>query len=559
MEATRSWRPVVEPRRRGRWRPSMLLAAVLWVWVASCTDEPRTLRGSLCRVPGCAPGCEALEVEPCDVEERSCQELVFQSVRCVHGGALQSLPVTTAKGRDQFSEEVTERIQEQRDPDRLLEGQYIDRALRLFGLLAADRTGDAELASVQSSAAAVFSSDDESVTVVQMGPQWVAMKTLAHEYVHAQQQASYPGGIMGLFSQAPQTQAGAQAVQAFIEGEAVLYEWLTFAFMRQTPIEEWKVEAYFDLTLQDYRRAAAATVSPWYPARAWLHYPVGALYLLEVYRRGGHEAVQRVRRQIPPLFTYWMHGYPPEARLLRERAAGLRCAAPETAAGFKWIAADELGPSGVFAVAARHSADGRLATESAWRLAKALRSDALGIYAQERTETPLAVRQLRALPPAMTESLETTAHLRAWFRGAPGAAAGVRHASAGVFSLADDAAGVGDETSGNEVADGGARLMWPPDGGLADGGSFSEGGFSDAGASDGGAPDGGAGKPSELQPGGQVLVAWRLRFSDVPSAKQFEAVAMRLGVREVRRLGAELLLMASDRALPAAWSEHQCW
>lgn len=495
------------------------------MWVVACTDEPLTFRGSLCRAPGCAPGCETLEIEPCDVEQRACQERVFQSVRCVHGGALQTLPVTTSKSRDQFSEEVKDRIMEERDPDWLLERDYIDRSLRLLGLLADDRTGAEESATVQSSAAAVFSSEDESVTVVQMGPQWVAMKTLAHEYVHAQQQASYPDGIMGLYAQAPPTQAGSQAVQAFIEGEAVLYEWLTFAFMRRTPIDVWGVEAYFELTLQDYRRAAAGADSPWYPSRAWLHYPIGALYLLDVYRRGGHEAVQRVRRQIPPHFVYWVQGYPPDASVLRERALGLGCSEPELVPGFKWIAADELGPSAVFAIAAGRLREGRLATEAAWQLAQSLRGDSLAIFAQLRSGTPAPMRQLFGVPSSLGGPLELTPHLRAWqVNGVSG--------SEGEFPA--DASTSSDASAGSfEGVDAAAA---------------------DAGA-DGGAVDREA---SELQPEGQVLVAWRLSFSDASSAKQFEAVAEGLQLRRVLRDGAELLLMGSDQTLPSSWSQRPC-
>src|SRR5690606_19767285 len=79
----------------GGWSTLCILAPLPALLFAAC--EPAPLSGpreELCAGNGCSRECRELDGGVCDIRERACQELVFQSVRCVRGTSLAQLPPT---------------------------------------------------------------------------------------------------------------------------------------------------------------------------------------------------------------------------------------------------------------------------------------------------------------------------------------------------------------------------------------------------------------------------------------------------------------------------------
>src|SRR5690606_35424708 len=105
-------------------------------------------------------------------------------------------------------------------------GSYVDDGLRALRLIA-ENTTLAEANAVEGEATGgIQQAGMVQIAESQGYSSWWAMRLLAHEYVHAQQEHDYRG-IGNLYRRHAQSNVTSQVVQAYVEGEAELYAWLT--------------------------------------------------------------------------------------------------------------------------------------------------------------------------------------------------------------------------------------------------------------------------------------------------------------------------------------------
>lgn len=374
------------PSRRPRGiAPVLRDAGLLTVGLlfAACSPEPAGgPREELCAGSGCSEECRELDVQVCDIRERACQELVFQSVRCVRGSALSQLPSTDFVPQRDFGDpdaasepqdagvaELTPEVVAQAVWD-----EYLDEGLQLLHLiakpLAVARAEEGKATGGVTSGGNVAIADNNADQL------WWSMRLLAHEYVHTMQEYDY-GGIGSLFNRYTRSSVTAQGVQAFIEGEAELYAWLAHAFMRNQSMDDWNLEEYFDLDQKSVRTRVAATDSPWTTARQWQHYAIGARHLYKTWKLSKNIGVRSVLYNLNADFGAWA------ADFEKRKGPGVREADICEPAGNHTIVQDSLGPSGVFAIlmAASRTIDAEIVpTEYAWRIATDLTEDVMRMY-----------------------------------------------------------------------------------------------------------------------------------------------------------------------------------
>lgn len=476
------------------------LLAFMGATSACSPDPPSGVREMLCGGTGCSAECRALEVKRCDVRERACQELIFQSVRCVRGSDLTALPrIEFVPGFGSSEEDVDAAASEGASSEEVafeIWTAAIDEGLQLLRLIAAplavarDEEEQNVGGKVQDGA---VSFDDGSADAA-----WRSMKLLAHEYVHTMQEHDY-GGLARLYARHSRSNVTSQGLQAFIEGEAELYSWLAHAFMRNTDMDGWDLDAYWELEQKWQRDAIARAASPWTSARMWQHYAIGAQYLYRVWKQGHNVAVRSVLYNLDADFARWASGF--ESRPRPTAALPTLC----SPVGNYPIVQDALGPSGVFSIliaAAKARASTVIPSEHAWRLATDVLHDQLRMYAPTLDERDTQV--------AWLEREAKAARCRAPSSG---------------------------DSSGRFTSDAGA------DGGGADGGGHDGGasvdhssrGPVDAGVCETdealGEMDGGVTVSEEtpfavlqtrLVPNGAVWVSWQLEFTNEESAKDVE-------------------------------------
>ncbi len=351
--------------------------------VFACAPSPTSgVREQLCGGSGCASDCRDISVDVCDIRDASCQDQIFRSVRCVRGSSLATLPRTTFVPQSQLGGTLDERdagtTGEQPSPPQVAQQVWadaIDEGLQLLHLIATPLSQAQE--NEKQVTGGVTTGNSISIAENNADYEWRSMRLLAHEYVHTMQEHDY-GGLASLYARYSRSSVTAQGIQAFIEGEAELYSWLTHAFMRNTEIEGWSLEGYFEVEKKGKRDHVVAATSPWTSARQWQHYAVGAGYLFGAWKRGHNLGVRSVMYNLEPDFGKWVVGFAP--RNGPEVARDPICS-PE---GNQVIVQDSLGPSGVFAILVAASKARRLAvvpSERAWQLATQLSSDQLRVYA----------------------------------------------------------------------------------------------------------------------------------------------------------------------------------
>lgn len=352
---------------------------------SACAPTPSSgPREQLCAVSGCSQECRELEVSVCDIRERACQELVFQSVRCVRGSSLSQLPPTNFVPQSDFGDPDAAAVEAdagavaELPPEVVAQGvwdEYLDEGLQLLHLInkplvvARAEEGKATGGVTQGNNVAIADNNADQL--------WWSMRLLAHEYVHTMQEHDY-GGIGSLYARYTRSSVTAQGVQAFIEGEAELYAWLAHAFMRNQSMDDWNLEEFFDLDEKSVRSRVAHTDSPWTTARQWQHYAIGARQLHKAWQLSKNVGVRSVMYNLNPDFGAWAADFAP--RTGPEVRARDIC----EPAGNHTIVQDSLGPSGVFAVlmAASRTIDPEvIPTEYAWRIATDLSDDVMRMYA----------------------------------------------------------------------------------------------------------------------------------------------------------------------------------
>lgn len=368
-----------------------------------CAPEDNSARERLCAGHGCTTECRELEVEACDIRDRDCQDVIFHSLQCVRGKVLERTPYieivdNLSSGKRNNPETLEDRPADvspraegastptmvqavsasTRNARALAERvftYYINEGVRLLRFIPEPTTIDQAIDKEVEDIGAIESDGGVKVEAANADYRWLSMQLLAHEFVHAQQEASY-GGIAHLFSLYPQTATSRQSVKAMIEGEAELYAWLTHAFMRKQWVDDWALLDYFEDLAKQRRRATASMPTPWTNAQSWLHYPVGARVLAERWLRGHNLAVQSVRHNLEPDFGAWARGFAQTSGAKLE--VGTNCPPENT----QMVVRDELGPSGLFALLVAATRDRNLKPiEPAWQVARALVDDQLEFFA----------------------------------------------------------------------------------------------------------------------------------------------------------------------------------
>lgn len=499
-----------------------LAAGCALACVAACAPQSEpSLRDQLCAGGVCTPECRDLQVSLCDIQERACQETIFKSVRCVRGSALTELP-RTAFAPPETSDAAPEAVVDAGPPEELTPteiadqvwSQYLDSGLRALHLI--EQPLAAAIAEANQVTGGIASDGGVQILPGNAEAKWWSMHLLAHEYVHTMQERDY-GGIASLYAKYSRSSVTAQGIQAYIEGEADMYAWLTHAFMRNAPMDAWGLEEYFSLDERGARDRALGATSPWTVIRQWQHYAIGARHLYRAWRVGQNIGVRSVLYNLEPDFGRWAADF---ATPTGPRVSEHPVCEPEHAA---IIVQDALGPSGVYAVliaALRAQKPAVMPSEHMWRVAKDLTQDQVRMYAYTfgtgATQAQWLERQSRhamcpissSAPPKVndagpTESVTATSTSDA--RVSPALDANTPESS----TLTSDVGSSAAATSAPAVA--------------CDAGAGSAGLPTDAGWFETDDDTTFAELQQHLVPGGPVWASWALGFETKDSADQFAA------------------------------------
>ena len=536
------------------------LSTALWstalcatVLCAACAPQPSGPRERLCAGSGCSDTCRELEVERCDIRERECQDLVFQSVRCVRGSGLTKLPNTEFVPQEDFSEQRREAAEGEPDLAGEVWGSYVDDGLRALRLIA-ENTTLAEANAVEGEATGgIQQAGMVQIAESQGYSSWWAMRLLAHEYVHAQQEHDYRG-IGNLYRRFAQSNVTSQGVQAYVEGEAELYGWLTHAFMREVNPDAWQLDEFFDLDEKGLRTRVSNSASPWTPARQWQHYAIGARHLYAVWQTGHNVAVRGVLHNLNPDFGAWASGFVPRTgpRVSRQPV----CAPEQT----QLVVRDSLGPSGVFALLMAATAEQAVSpVEEAWTLAVQLTEDQLQMYGP--TLTP-GVSQAQWLSDAAQDGMCAPA---------PGSSPPEDPTEAGVdgpdgappwltLEAGADAARPSRDARGRDAAvrDAGARDAAASDAAVPD---RDAAGVEPQLPSDAATPEPDPDDPrTRLVPGGPVWASWAFGFENAEAAQRVASLVGRFEHMHVELDSARVTLRVTEAspsgALLSKWAKQ---
>lgn len=419
----------------------------LFVWSAACSVEHNPL--GVCDGKSCPEQCIALKGPDCDVRGAACQKRIFGAVECVRGtqGTMPEIrlltetelrieeygldaggsapvhksgelgdaaipepdagaafdaatePLDAGTPTDAGSIDAGERDAEAPPPvpdagrDPSVDAgkdvkEHWDIALELLGLRIAmpalDQIDDI---------GGLYDALTQRITLVDRGdPQDSpsAQMTLAHEFVHALQDQQY--GLLEMRRGRVGTTDAQLASGCLTEGEARLYEQLSWGLLQGLPVDRayWKV--LFARYAKYSRDAVAAGESPL--DRVWLlRYGLGASYLADAWLAGGNAAVARVLESPPITSAHWMHGYAEAQTRSEPLSQSLDCNDASAPAEFERISSDTLGAFTLFAFLAHNLAvDGIHPTEVSWRRALAWRQDRVELFVGPGGETAVSWR-----------------------------------------------------------------------------------------------------------------------------------------------------------------------
>lgn len=394
---------------------SVRARALVLVLLAGCEPKSHSVRERLCAGSGCTAACRDVRVDACDIRDRACLDVIFQSLQCVRGAVLDERPrlrLTNSllEGKRETPDQA-EQAPETASPSTTASvrsgsapstsgsdsastnpavpgpsvppppqpsdvfAYYVDEGLKLLHFIPEPTTIDEVVDKEKEVVGAIQTGGEVFVEQSNVGHRWLSMQLVAHEFVHAQQEVDY-GGIANLYTYYDNTTTSRQAIRALIEGEAELYALLTHAFMRETSTEAWALLDYFDEHARQKRREIASVQAPWTHADWWLHYSVGARVLAERWQSGGNLAVRAVHHNLQADFGAWVRNLAPS--YAADLGRGKTCAPART----QVVVRDELGPSGVFALLMAASKDRALKPiEPAWQVARGLVDDKLEFFA----------------------------------------------------------------------------------------------------------------------------------------------------------------------------------
>jgi len=270
-------------------------------WVSRRTKFPWLvlmvvpLLGSACSDEGCPA------VSVCNVGELSCQQEVMEAVRCMRGGTAPLPPVSVVS-----EEQLLARIAGDDEPDEEAERAYEqwNRGLSLFRLAPPDYGSmDAQKATA-AEYAAVYFSETKEIMIVDRGeslatPQ--AVETLAHEAVHALQDADYD--LRALRKRWVTSTDSSLAIKALIEGEAVLYQLLVATALDGVDVGWVKWEDFFRRWRSSALEQADQDGAPVALAPVRFPYAFGGGFVMQHWLANGRAGVEALLAK-PPLTTH---------------------------------------------------------------------------------------------------------------------------------------------------------------------------------------------------------------------------------------------------------------
>jgi hypothetical protein len=295
----------------------------------------------------------------------------------------------------------------------------IDRGMRLLQLLAPDKSGEEARQEGNENVVGRYNPETQTVQLVEQPeqPAWMNMLVLAHEYTHSLQQVETDAApeLEHAFARDKVWQdrksSARQAVSAYVEGEAQLYSFLTYAFMRRVDVHSWAMEEYLQFLQKRMLAEVVEAESRFAVARASFHYPVGFRRLWQLWSAEGQVGVREKAKQLDLSFSQWLEAYPLTSGR-SETPQNYRCGHAEPPNGYEKVVDDALGPSGVAAIVvpALEQSLG-LPLQSVWEHASALAGDHLRIYTEIDPEIPPVLYEF----PELIEGGQVTVLWDLWF------------------------------------------------------------------------------------------------------------------------------------------------
>jgi hypothetical protein len=328
-------------------------------------------------------GCSRrLELEPCNIAERACQEDVYYAVVRLRGDGwdpFDGVPPIRTITAEQYRDELTpdEKPGEPHEPAPKPKIDPWDVALRWLGLITPTQTSSgAAIEDRVNRVAAYYSSSTQSVTVIDHGRRERNdrgdTQLLVHELVHAFQDNEVRAAPVD------HTTDGDFAGRALIEGEAVLYEYLAGAELDHASAEAVDWKRHYQQRITNLRSHVPGENSPFY-AVSWFVYPLGADLLTRGWLRGGNAAVRELGDTFPRSAVGFMARH--EDMSLQDPAQ-LGCELLPPGDDFAIRGYDRFGAMQLYAFLAGND----MHEPDAWRAALEWRDDRLWLFLDEENE-----------------------------------------------------------------------------------------------------------------------------------------------------------------------------
>ena len=335
---------------------------------------------------GCEDDCAS--VFTCDIRTPDCQRSVVHAVTCHRGSDSLDLPKVTVVSE----KELLDRLEETPPTDQeLAAAEYVNRGLALYQLAPQSYDVDEQRGDVAAETSAVYLPRSKEILVIDRGEALddeTALETLAHEVVHALQDADHE--LVEYLGRWARTYDAALAVTALIEGEAVLYQGLIAAQFHGRKFEDVEWDTLFDEWQRDAQDQAEQDESPVNMAGVRFPYAYGGYYVYRHFRVGGPERISALFKH-PPQTTWEIVFGPSDHDAKAEQEMLAQHAVPELPSSFEEIASTSFGAWIECMFAARRGA----AIGERWNLVQQTVSDVFAVQVDEQTDTVLASWRMR--------------------------------------------------------------------------------------------------------------------------------------------------------------------
>ena len=355
--------------------------AIMLTGLIACgsTDDESTDDDGVCSISDCPARCDHLVVQSCDVRTTACQDDIFASVQCVWGET-GTVPPTRVISEAEY-QAYLEDPANQDPPEDPAQSAAWEWALHQLLLLDPALTIEEAAGEFMGEAVAGYYDDEVGeVVIVDRGSQVqeaTSMLALGHEYVHALQDQQI--SLRDLYDSTTTTDQQFTAA-ALVEGEARLYEWLVTAFIYDISLSDLGLDGLFETDLKGGRTAVVMSDSPGLVAMFALRYPVGAMYLDEVWESGGNSAVRSLYDAAPDTGLGWILGPSTFRDHPESWSEPLACAAtgPD---GYEELDYDEFGAPLLFAMrGGALNGNAVVPTLAAWQESLFWRGDQVLLY-----------------------------------------------------------------------------------------------------------------------------------------------------------------------------------